>query len=344
MGNRLTCCCCLKPKASRRRGRQSAKSLGRDRAADRTDEDLEFLDFLFTKDIPVLRLSDLRLPKGLIPSDHPSANTIFLKKSQMDVRGSRKNSYSYHVSPRCRREKYSSCATLYVDSTFCQPDLRITVQCLALAIYYHIKNRDSNRSKDIFDERIHPFTRNKVQEEHFTHNPEPESIYRFIHPFFIAIKVTAGYAISTLIYIERLLIYAEIDICPSNWKRIVLGAIVLAFKYWHDLNISNSIFCQIRRDVAVKDLNELERQYFFLLQFGLNIPLSVYAKYYYDLRSLASDHGLPTAFAPLRKERALTLEAITRYCENKNLCRVAIKKSGSCDKLTDMQHADAILS
>ncbi|KAK1345594.1 hypothetical protein QTO34_008056 [Cnephaeus nilssonii] len=190
----------------------------------------------------------------------------------------------------------------------------------------------------------HKEQRDKVQEEHFAHNPEPESIYRFIHPFFIAIRVTAGYAISTLVYIERLLIYAEIDICPTNWKRIILGAIVLAFKYWHDLNISNSIFCQIRRDVAVKDLNELERQYFYLLQFGLNIPLSVYAKYYFDLRSLASDHGLPTAFAPLRKERALTLEAISRYCENKNLCRVAIKKSGSCDKLTDMQHADAILS
>lgn len=143
------------------------------------------------------------IKSGSIPSDQPSADTIFLKKSQMDVRGSRKNSYSYHVSPRRRREKYSSCATLYVDSTFCQPDLRITVQCLALAVYYHIKNRDSNRSKDIFDERIHPFTRDKVQEEHFAHNPEPESIYRFIHPFFIAIRVTAGYAISTLKWVGK---------------------------------------------------------------------------------------------------------------------------------------------
>lgn len=56
------------------------------------------------------------------------------------------------------------------------------------------------------------------------------------------------------VYIERLLIYAEIDICPTNWKRIVFGAIVLAFKYWHDLNISNSIFCQICKGITVKNL------------------------------------------------------------------------------------------
>ena len=32
------------------------------------------------------------------------------------------------------------------------------------------------------------------------------------------------------VYLERLLTYAEIEIVPANWKRIVLGAILLAYK------------------------------------------------------------------------------------------------------------------
>ncbi|XP_035890324.1 cyclin-Y-like protein 1 [Phyllostomus discolor] len=332
----------------------------------------------------VLHISDLEmseeLASELIPSDHPRASTIFLKKSQMDDcplnspplayrppqrrnKGAREQPHRtptqalapplpQALSPQENEvplshltEKYSSCSTIFLDdSTICQPNLGITVQCLALAIYYHIKNRDADRSKDIFDERLHPFTQEMVPEEHFSRDPDPDFIYRFISPFFSATQLRAEYAITTLVYLERLLIYAEIDICPTNWKRIVLGAIILASKYLHDLAIWNADFCNILRSITVEDMNEMERHFLDLLEFRLNISASVYAKYYFDLRSLARDHGLPIVFARLQKERAQNLEAISRYCKNKNPCRVAIKKSSSADNVTNMQHANAILS
>ncbi|XP_005005823.1 cyclin-Y-like protein 1 [Cavia porcellus] len=294
-------------------------------------------------------ISDREMPEDLAlesnPSDHPRASTIFLSKSQTDVREKRKSNHLNHVSPGQLTKKYSSCSTIFLDdSTVSQPNLRTTIKCVTLAIYYHIKNRDANRSLDIFDERSHPLTREKVPEEYFKHDPEHKFIYRFVRTLFSAAQLTAECAIVTLVYLERLLTYAEIDICPTNWKRIVLGAILLASKVWDDQAVWNVDYCQILKDITVEDMNEMERHFLELLQFNINVPASVYAKYYFDLRSLADDNNVNFLFAPLSKERAQNLEAISRLCEDKDLCRAAIRRSLSADNFIGVQRSNAILS
>ena len=47
------------------------------------------------------------------------------------------------------------------DSTISQPNLKNTIKCISLAIYYHIanrKNRGHERLMEIFEERLHPIT------------------------------------------------------------------------------------------------------------------------------------------------------------------------------------------
>lgn len=62
----------------------------------------------------------------------------------------------------------------------------------------------------------------------------------------------------------------------------------------------NADYCRFR--------NELERQFLECLEFNINVPSSVYAKYYFDLRTLAMANDLQLPLQPLYKERAKKLE------------------------------------
>ncbi|XP_068165501.1 cyclin-Y-like protein 1 isoform X1 [Antennarius striatus] len=349
----------------------------------RRDVELEECPITTTEDLSedtgtyLQHISDRELPDELAqeanPSDHPRASTLFLNKSQTDgqyagkhvfhsheppdltvlfrlffsVREKRKSNYMNHMSPGLLTKKYSSCSTIFIDdSTVSQPNLKSTIKCVALAIYYHIKNRDSNRSLDIFDEKQHPLSREKVPDDYSVVDPEHKLIYRFIRTLFSSAQLTAECAIVTLIYLERLLTYAEMDICPCNWKRIVLGAILLASKVWDDQAVWNVDYCQILKDITVEDMNEMERHFLELLQFNINVPASVYAKYYFDLRSLADDNNLSFPLEPLSNKRAQKLEAISRLCEDKfkDLSKAAMRRSISVDNLVGIKNSQAVLS
>ncbi|XP_067109835.1 cyclin-Y isoform X1 [Osmerus mordax] len=288
------------------------------------------------------------------PSDHPRASTLFLSKSQTDVevpsrpvRDKRKSLFINHHGTT--RRKHSSCSTIFLDdNTVSQPNLKYTIKCVSLAVYYHIKNRDTDGRmfQEIFDEKLHPLSKSEVPSDYNKHDPEQKQIYRFVRTLFSAAQLTAECAIVTLVYLERLLTYAEIDIAPGNWKRIVLGAILLASKVWDDQAVWNVDYCQILKDITVEDMNELERQFLELLQFNINVPSSVYAKYYFDLRSLSETNNLSFPLEPLSRDKAQKLEAISRLCDDKykDVRRSAKKRSASVDNLCGVRWVPAILS
>uniref|UniRef100_A0A8D3CHR0 Cyclin-Y-like protein 2 n=1 Tax=Scophthalmus maximus TaxID=52904 RepID=A0A8D3CHR0_SCOMX len=255
------------------------------------------------------------------PSDHPRASTMFLSKSQNDVHEKRKSLFINNVSHGTLRRKYSSCSTIFLDdNTVSQPNLKYTIKCVAL--------------------------KSDVPPDYDQQDPEQRQIYRFVRTLFSSAQLTAECAIVALVYLERLMTYAEIDVAPGNWKRIVLAAILLASKVWDDQAVWNVDYCQILKDITVEDMNELERQFLELLQFNINVPSSVYAKYYFDLRSLAESNNLSFPLEPLGRDKAQKLEAISRLCDDryKDVRRAAKKRSASTDNLCGVRWVPAILS
>lgn len=71
---------------------------------------------------------------------------------------------------------------------------------------------------------------------------------------FNSAQLSSECAIITLVYLERLLTYAEIDIGPCTWRRILLAAILLASKVWDDQAVWNVDYCQILRDMPIEDM------------------------------------------------------------------------------------------
>ncbi|MEQ2181559.1 Cyclin Y [Goodea atripinnis] len=253
MGNTVSCC--VSPESSPKLpSRQPAERLEEFHTSTEVSDDNTgpYLQHISDREVP----DELALESN--PSDHARASTIFLSKSQTDVRDKRKSNHINHishVSPGPPLKKYSSCSTIFIDdSTVSQPNLKSTIKCVTLAIYYHIKNRDSDRSLDIFDEKLHPLSKEPVPDDYAYLDPEHKLIYRFVRTLFSAAQLTAECAIVTLVYLERLLTYAELDICPANWKRIVLGAILLASKVWDDQAVWNVDYCQILKDITVEDM------------------------------------------------------------------------------------------
>uniref|UniRef100_W6NCP4 Cyclin domain containing protein n=2 Tax=Haemonchus contortus TaxID=6289 RepID=W6NCP4_HAECO len=314
----------------------------------RDETSTNFLPHISEREVPEVGEED--------PSTHPTARPTFMErsKSEMKLKDNRRSCYMLDavaagggfpgVLPRSLR-KSSSCSTIYMDdSTISQPNLKNTIKCISLAIYYHIanrKNRAHERLMEIFEERLHPITRDALPPELMTKDPDHRQIYRFVRTLFHSAQLTAECAIITLVYIERLLNYAEMDLCPSNWRRVVLGAIMLASKVWDDQAVWNVDYCQILRDTNVDDMNELERRFLECLDFNIEVPSSVYAKYYFDLRTLALANDLQLPLQPLYRERAKRLEAASRVCEDK---LHNFKRSFSAERIHTEGKAPMVLS
>ncbi|KAK3809337.1 MAG: hypothetical protein J3Q66DRAFT_416169 [Benniella sp.] len=156
--------------------------------------------------------------------------------------------------------KCNSTSSLYIDSTMAKSD--VERPCA-----------HSHRLKDCRTERIINSSSNIFD------------FMRFI--FECGQNLGAENAIITHIYLERMTELGNLSFHAINWRRLLLGALVLSIKVWEDLAVFNSDVCAIFEGLYVKDVNALERFSMAKLQYNVSVKRSVYAAYYFRLRDIS---------------------------------------------------------
>ena len=92
-----------------------------------------------------------------------------------------------------------------------------------------------------------------------------------------------------LVYIEKLLLSTGILINKWNWRRITLICLCLASKIWDDDSLENVHFPKVMRDVTNFEINKLEQIFLEFIDYKLVIRGGQYAKYYFIMRTLATE-------------------------------------------------------
>lgn len=119
--------------------------------------------------------------------------------------------------------------------------------------------------------------------------PTVDTIYRFLAMVMRCIRYSPECNIIALIFFNRLLNTVSISITMQNWRGIWIGSIILAQKVYDDFPMRTSSLTNFLKGVTKKQLRDLEFEYFRLLDYTVNIKLSMYAQFYFDLRQLFDD-------------------------------------------------------
>ncbi|KAL7669673.1 hypothetical protein ACOME3_010319 [Neoechinorhynchus agilis] len=237
------------------------------------------------------------------PSDDPSLDPLFsrvlfnysLKSS------SRNRSYVDDHYNQCKRshqrrllrkdksyydarKPYSSSLNVHdTANTLSNPNSKTMLKCVSLAVYLLVNDPLMKRQNRILG-NVFKDTHNRKRSQ----STDLKTIYNFVRAIFYYTRLSTECVIVALIYLERVLNYSQSTIDQYTWKRMLLGAIILASKVWDDQAVWNVDFCLVIKDLTVEEMNELERQYLILVHFNINVRSSVYAKYYFELRCLAT--------------------------------------------------------
>ena len=229
-------------------------------------------------------------------------------------------------------QRPNSTSSIYITSTLVKPDTDEVVFCISAVIHDRILQGEAEASEvrhrfPFFSEDNNPLyappsertaegresgsgsdsssTTKRTRRE----APTEDMIFHTIRSVFTCARIPSECLVVSLVYIERLVAVSGCPVLVTTWRPIFLSALILAQKVWDDRSLHNidfSVFCPM---FTLKEINFLEKKFLELIDYDVSISASLYASYYFQLRTLCQRVDKEFTLKPMDAATAATLEA-----------------------------------
>jgi len=106
-----------------------------------------------------------------------------------------------------------------------------------------------------------------------------EDIVKFMRLVISKMTLASECIVISLIYLEKLMYTSKIEIRFINWQPLLFTAILLASKFWEDLNYWNIDYEEGLDLYPLKSINRMESEYLSLCDYNMYVSAELYEEY-----------------------------------------------------------------
>ena len=221
--------------------------------------------------------------------------------------------------------KSNSTSTILLQSTMSSPNVKLIIQAVATLLHSNI-TEDLMEGKVISpNSELYYFSEEKYiaespqsfEEERIAllrKTPSRDEISGFIEAIYDLAQFSPECCVICLVYINRINALTDMPLLPTTWRPLVIISLMIAQKMYDDKYLSNADFQYIYPFFDSNQFNMLEVKFVDLIQYNTHIKLSIYTKYYLELKSLSPD-DFP--LEPMNVYQLTTLEKKSSSMEEK---------------------------
>jgi len=220
----------------------------------------------------------------------------------------------------------NSTSSIFASSTLAQPDTDQIILCMSAVLQIQMTHdvdapghlREKFR---LFEEPPENGEIDLPADAASDSLPSVDEIYSLLSGIFRRAQFSAECNIIALIYINRVIAKSNLPLHRGNWRTIVLSAVILAQKVWDDKSLTTSTFTKIIPAYSRRQVRVFESKFLELLQYKATVTQALYARYYFELRSLFEQLVGESTDFPLKPTANWRLKKLEKRSTNMKMQR-----------------------